>query len=550
MTKQDFTERISKGWVAVERQRLKESFVVAYSGKIKDTKQINNISLDKVTDVHITAKNPYFLLKELANGFKELGYSDDYDMKQHLTPQIEFIYGPPGTGKTTYLCEKYLLDWMTGSENLKILVLAPTNKAADVIVNRLMAIMGDDCSYRDWLIRYGSTSDEQIENSDVYKNRMCQFEKYSRSILVTTIARFPYDYFIHFDEKIYLKDIPWDFIVIDEASMIPLANIVYPLYKSKPKRFIIAGDPKQIQPIVTSNFWRDENIYSMVGLSSFVSPKTSINNYKVQTLCTQYRSIPCIGELFSWLTYDRVLKHARNADSIKSLNLSDIVLNPLNIIEFPISKYDSIYKSKRLQNSSPYHIYSALFTYEFSYWLSNLLSNNNPGAHFSIGVISPYRIQASLVDKLLARTVLPDGIDVQADTIHGFQGDECDIIIALFNPPPTISDDCFLNNLNIINVAISRARDYLIILMPDNNTENVSNLKQIKQLEHLIEKIGNYNRYSASDIEKLMFNNNPQFLEENSFSTNHQSVNVYAKPERKYEIRCEDSAVDIQIHAE
>jgi hypothetical protein len=41
---------------------------------------------------------------------------------------------------------------------------------------------------------------------------------------------------------------------------------------------------------------------------------------------------------------------------------------------------------------------------------------------------------------------------------------------------------------------------------------------------------------------------NESFLEENAFSTGHQSVNVYGKPEKRYEIRSEDDAVDIQIH--
>ena len=42
----------------------------------------------------------------------------------------------------------------------------------------------------------------------------------------------------------------------------------------------------------------------------------------------------------------------------------------------------------------------------------------------------------------------------------------------------------------------------------------------------------------------------PRWLEDNSFSTSHQSVNVYGLPEKRYEVRSEDAAVDIQIHRE
>lgn len=63
---------------------------------------------------------------------------------------------------------------------------------------------------------------------------------------------------------------------------------------------------------------------------------------------------------------------------------------------------------------------------------------------------------------------LPKAVDVQVGTIHGFQGDECDIVFAIFNTPPYISrsKNMFLNKRNIINVSISRARDYLFIVMP------------------------------------------------------------------------------------
>ena len=37
------------------------------------------------------------------------------------------------------------------------------------------------------------------------------------------------------------------------------------------------------------------------------------------------------------------------------------------------------------------------------------------------------------------------------------------------------------------------------------------------------------------------------FIEQNTFATTHQSVNVYVQPEKKYEVRCEETAVDVQV---
>jgi hypothetical protein len=245
------------------------------------------------------------------------------------------------------------------------------------------------------------------------------------------------------------------------------------------------------------------------------------------------------------------LTHNRSAESKKALGIETFIdVKSHNIIKFPVSKYESIYRPKRLQGRSNYQIYSALFAFEFSKYLAKLLERANNNPIFKIGIIAPYRAQSDLIDKLIAKASIPDGIDIQVGTIHGFQGDECDIIIAVFNPPPFISSskEMFLNKLNIINVSVSRARDYLFVIMPDDETENVENLKLIKSIEKLCHEQNDCAEFSAQEIESLMFDGNESYLEENSFSTSHQLVNVYGEPERKYEIRSEDSAVDVQVH--
>lgn len=327
-------------------------------------------------------------------------------------------------------------------------------------------------------------------------------------------------------------------------------NYEDPLYKKTPKRFIIAGDPFQIEPITSVDLWKNENIYTMVHLDSFVKLETIPYQYKVELLTTQYRSVPDIGGIFSNFAYGGILKHNRSVESQRPLNVgNDLGIETLNIIKFPVSKYESIYRCKRLQHSSSYQVYSAIFTFEYVSYLSRAIAKNNPGELFKIGVIAPYRAQADMIDKLLASEKLPKEVDVQVGTIHGFQGDECDIIFAVFNTPPTISasKDMFLNKRNIINVSISRARDYLFVVMPDDDTDNISNLRLVKRVESLIQSTDAWNEFLTPDLEELMFGD-AKYLENNAFSTSHQSVNVYGLPEKIYEVRTEDTAVDVQIH--
>jgi superfamily I DNA and/or RNA helicase len=346
----------------------------------------------------------------------------------------------------------------------------------------------------------------------------------------------------------------WDMIIVDEASMIPLVAIVYPLFRRKPWKFIIAGDPFQIEPIVAVDQWKEENIYTLVGLAkpgSFANPKTVPHDYKVLNLDTQYRSIPTIGEVFSRFTYDGNLKHHRPSGGHRPLQLDGFHPKPINLIKFPVSKYESIYRSRRLDNRTPYQTYSALFTFELLRWIAGQLAEEQ-GMVRRVGVIAPYRAQANILNRLNdSWDSKPGNVEIQVGTIHGFQGDECDIIITVLNPPPNISASprMFLNKKNILNVAASRARDYLFILMPDDETVGRENLRQINALESIVNAVGDFTEYHSHEIENLIWAQET-YLEENTYSTGHQMVNVYRRPERYYEVRSDDSAVDVQIHEE
>ena len=84
--------------------------------------------------------------------------------------------------------------------------------------------------------------------------------------------------------------------------------------------------------------------------------------------------------------------------------------------------------------------------------------------------------------------------------------------------------------------------------MPDDKTPNVGNLKRIKQIADLSFVHGGHRfaEFSSQNIEKTLFNSNT-YIYDNSFATTHQLVNIYSKPIKKYEVRCEEKAVDVQI---
>lgn len=534
--------------VTVEVVSVKEYTLRA---KLKKSVDISEIDLSKVSRVVIDIKNPVFILEELRKAFNSLKFADEYNMRDNLTEKIRFIFGPPGTGKTTYLADKEIIPLMREDHELKVLVLTPTNKAADVLTKRIIEKMGSDETYYHWLIRFGTTADAELENSTLVKDKTFDIRTKPRNTTITTIARFAYDYFqpdVH-DERLHLKFLQWDYIVIDEASMINLAAIAFVLYQKPDVQFIIAGDPFQIQPITQIEQWKDLNIYSMVKLDKFVNPVTVPHQFQIVNLPKQFRSIPTIGSLFSHFTYGGNLLNHRKFDEQKTLKISNIEFKDINIIKFPVSPYESIFKPNTL-NKSNYQVYSALFTVEFVLRMAKQIDKTHKDK-FRIGVICPYKAQATLIEKVFAQQHFEsDKVEILIGTIHGFQGDECDVILAIFNPGSNISKspNSFLNKQNILNVSISRARDYLFILMPDDSTKDIDNLYKVKRIEKLIYKHAEkrHTVFDAEVIEEKMFESKT-YVYDNSFATSHQSVNVYSKPEKKYEVRCEELAIDVQI---
>jgi len=534
--------------VTVEVVSVKEYTLRA---KLKKSVDISEIDLDNVSRVVIDIKNPVFILEELRKAFNQLDFDDEFNLQQNLSEKIRFIFGPPGTGKTTHLAVKEIIPLMQKDEDIKILVLTPTNKAADVLTNSIIKKMGEDDTYYQWLLRFGITGDKHLETSTLLVDKTFDITTKPKNTTITTIARFAYDYFQPdpYGERLHLKFLQWDYIIIDEASMVNLPSISYILFQKKESNFIIAGDPFQIQPITQIEQWKDHNIYTLVQLDKFIAPVTTPHKFEIVNLQKQYRSVPSIGNVFSHFTYNGILEHHRTFADQKPLHIEGLAFKDINIIKFPVSKFESIYKPNTL-NKSNYQIYSALFTVEFVTNISRLIQNTHKDS-FRIGVICPYKAQATLIEKLLSQLHIDfEKIEIHIGTIHGFQGDECDIVIAIFNPPFSISKspNMFLNKQNILNVSISRAKDYLFIFMPDDKTEDIKNLYKIKKIERLIQthSAERMSVYRSEEIEEIMFGSK-SFIYDSAFSTTHQSINVYSKPEKKYEVRCEEIAIDVQI---
>lgn len=516
--------------------------------------QLNQVLPDTLVDNFFVGEITYSptidLLGRLTNAFHHLEDWEDINLK---FPPIQYIYGPPGTGKTTSLKNK-IIGLTEDNPSVKILVLTPTNKACDVLAEKLYEENYDS------FIRLSSQTSTALPE-DVYTNDLNDVSLENLNVLISTIHRHSYFKVNTDHSQFYLYNYEgWDYVIIDEASMINLPYITFSSLislQNKPNcKVIIAGDPKQIPPVTElKDAEREEigveteNIYSMFGLNSFDEEiqRTEIREIdEVVNLSTQYRSLPEIGNLFSQFSYQGNVSSNRDSSSRRVLpdEVQKILSKTITFLNVPLERDNQLFSINKLIYSS-YHLYSGLLIYEFIRFFDK---HNNDEKQWTIGIISPYKAQAVLVSRLIVDLKLKTNIRIYADTVHGFQGDECDIVFFICNPSSYQSkphDKSLLANDFIYNVAISRAKDYLVIVNPfEKQTENqfLNRLKTIHysftQKNVLIQK--------SKSFENLIFSNE-NFLDENTFITRHDDVNVYTSDVYRYYIKKNEISIDFQI---
>ena len=164
----------------------------------------------------------------------------------------------------------------------------------------------------------------------------------------------------------------------------------------------------------------------------------------------------------------------------------------------------------------------------------------------TIGVVSPYKAQSLLLNKLITSFDISSNINIHCDTVHGFQGDECDIIIFVVNPNQTYytgHKKSLLSKEYIYNVAISRAKDFLWIFNPFTT---ILNNPFILQIQEISKDNGRLNRIPSDKIEIEIFKESKYILN-HSYLTGHDNINVFGQVDMKYFIKAGDTAIDIQL---
>lgn len=358
------------------------------------------------------------------------------------------IHGPPGTGKTMTLVEA-IVQLYTTQKNARILVCAPSNSAADHILEKLLCLEGvrikDNEIFR---LNAATRTNEEIKPPLLALNRYKLIVSTYMSASLLTAEGVKRGHFTH--------------IFLDEAgqasepeNMIAISNLCL-----SETVVVLAGDPRQLGPVIYS---RDAE---SLGLGkSYLERLFECDYYcegdenYVTKLVKNYRCHPEILDLPSELFYDGEL--------VASKGDTDSVLASLKFLpnkDFPMVFY-GIQGCDEREGNNP----SWFNRIEISKVIETIkrLTANDCVQEEDIGVITPYRQQVTKIKEVLDRLEMTE-VKV---SVEQFQGQEKQVII-ISTVRSTIKHNefdrayglGFLSNPRRFNVAITRAISLLVII--------------------------------------------------------------------------------------
>ncbi|XP_008411964.1 putative helicase mov-10-B.1 [Poecilia reticulata] len=411
---------------------------------------------------------------------------EQYQAVQHIVagssrPAPYLVFGPPGTGKTVTLVEaiKQIEKTQTFCH---ILACAPSNSAADLLCSKIRVHVDEHKVYR----VYASSRDPKLVPEhlkgcsnllgDSYifpaKEELMEFK-----IIVTTLLTA--GRFVSGD----IRPGHFTHIFVDEAGhavetecLVPLAGLL----NSETGQLVLAGDPKQLGPILRSPFALKYEMGMsllerlMTNFPLYLKNDGVYDNCYVTKLLRNYRSHPAILKIPNELFYEGELQACAEEYSRNFYCRWEHLPKP----GFPVI-FHGVAGIDTRESTSPSFFNVAEVEVLMDYVRKLLQSQGKKGvakiAPKDIGIIAPYRKQVQKIRQALEKVgkdlKCKDMSNLKVGSVEEFQGQERRVILvsAVRSSPNYMDFDKkfslgFIKNEKRFNVAVTRAKALLIVV--------------------------------------------------------------------------------------
>ena len=273
----------------------------------------------------------------------------------------------------------------------------------------------------------------------------------------------------------------FDYLIMDEASQVSVESAAIAL--SNAKNAVIVGDLKQLPNIITDD---DRNELEEIGKTykiddkydyvdnSFLSSVIKVFPNAPQTLLREhYRCAPMIIDFCNQKFYGgELVIMTKSGDG-------DM---PMRVIKTVKGNH-----SRSERTGDKVYVFNLREIDEFK----KLIDSKPDVSLENVGIITPYKGQALRFHQELGDDRL------EADTIHKYQGREKDVIV-MSTVADTYND--FVDNANLINVAVSRAKKEFVLITNGNDNPDGNIKDLIDYIDYNHGKVENSNLHSIFDL--------------------------------------------------
>ena len=265
-------------------------------------------------------------------------------------------------------------------------------------------------------------------------------------------------------------DDPVDYLFVDEASQVALANLI--VVTGAANNIILMGDQMQLeQPIQGTH----PEPAGKSALEFMLKGQSVIPSDQGVFLERTFRMHPNVCKPLSEIVYEGKLQADKQTKK-QSINLSSpkLVTQPTGIISIPV-KHQYNTQSSMQEVLKVQQIVNELKTGSFT----NNKGQTHPITDDDILIVAPYNMQVNLLKEKLKGSL-------KIGTIDKFQGQEAAVVIISMQPVMLHESSRgldFIFDINRLNVAVSRAQALAIIVMNEGlEACQVSSLRQMESV--------------------------------------------------------------------
>lgn len=271
----------------------------------------------------------------------------------------------------------------------------------------------------------------------------------------------------------------FDMVMIDEAGQCNIMNSLLPI--SRGKQLLLIGDPQQLNPVILLDKAINKKLKAKYNIASeydyiensIYTAYTKIDVVNKETLLRfHYRCNEKIINFSNRKYYHNKLVVKTNSDELAPLELIDTSKTDLRENDFEKNTSDL----------------EARIICDYI--------KRNPDR--KVAIITPFVKQKECIEFYLNQNKISD---VAVGTVHSFQGDQQDTIIfstAISKSTKQKTYEWLKNNRELINVAVSRAKNKLVIL---GNREVVKNLSAGEDdMKELLEYVATNGKSKLTDV--------------------------------------------------